>query len=568
MRAFALWLLLAAATSAQGVIGGQVSGLPQAPPRDPGVAPLTGTGSIRGRITAADTGAPLRRALVNLGGPQKMRGTYTDHEGRYEFNDLPPGTYNLFVNPGSHRAGYQSTPYGASPSSFGFNMRPKPIELADGQRIANLDVALLRTGVITGRVTDADGQPAARVQVGAWLIRPGSDPAQTSSAQTDDLGQFRLFNLMPGDYFIMANPPMGGGGPADIEGEPTGFAPTYAPGTPVRSEATRLRVARGAEVSADIQLFETRVHSISGTVVTSKGDAVGNVSVMLMRSETATGPRAGASVTPAGTFTIRNVPPGEYDLVARYMPPREPGTMIQGPNPDQEYGFVRVDVRMSDLTGVVLATQPGATVAGEIVLEGETAEGRRASLHAQTTERRAFMGPPLLEVKESTFSMRNAFGPVVLRGSVGGAPGWGLKAVLLRGKDITDVPTTFTASDSGHLQVVFTDKAPSVEGVVVDESGKPAAEAAIILFGRDPSTWQPRSSYYRTGRIVKDGRYAINGLREGQYYAVAVPLDVPLNLGQPSAELLESLSKVATAVTLNAGEKRPVDLTLVRLQQQ
>jgi hypothetical protein len=47
-----------------------------------------------------------------------------------------------------------------------------------------------------------------------------------------------------------------------------------------------------------------------------------------------------------------------------------------------------------------------------------------------------------------------------------------------------------------------------------------------------------------------------------------VPLDVPLNLGQPSAELLESLSKVATAVTLNAGEKRPVDLTLVRLQQQ
>jgi hypothetical protein len=565
MRAFALWLLLAAATSAQGVIGGQVSGLPQAPPRDPRAAPLTGTGSIRGRITAADTGAPLRRAIVHLGGSPKMRATYTDYEGRYEFKDLPPGTYNLSVNPGSHRAGYQSTPYGASPSSFGFNMRPKPIELADGQRIDNLDVALLRTGVITGRVTDADGQPAARVQVGAWLVRPGSDPAQTSSAQTDDLGQFRLFNLMPGDYFLVANPSMGGG-PAEIQGEPTGFAPTYAPGTPVRSEAMRLRVARGAQVSADIQLVETLVYSISGMVVTSKGDTARNVSVMLMRSETATGPRAGASVTPAGTFTIRNVPPGEYDLVARYMPPREPGTMIQGPDPDQEYGFVRVDVGMSDLTGVVLATQPGATVAGEIVLEGETAEGRRATLHAQTTERRAFMGPPLLEVKDLTFSMRNAFGPVVLRGSVGGGPGWGLKAVLLRGKDITDVPTTFTASDSGHLQVVFTDKAPSVEGVVVGESGKPAAEAAIILFGRDPSTWQPRSSYYRTGRIVKDGRYAINGLREGQYYAVAVPLDLQLNLGQPSAELLESLSKVATAVMLNPGEKRPVDLALVAVR--
>jgi hypothetical protein len=216
----------------------------------------------------------------------------------------------------------------------------------------------------------------------------------------------------------------------------------------------------------------------------------------------------------------------------------------------------------------VLTTQPGATVAGEIVFDGEATEGRRASLSAQPTERRPFIGAPQLEVKESTFSMRSVFGPVVLRGSVSGGLGWGLKTVLLRGKDITDVPTTFTASDSGHLQVVFTDRAPSVEGTVVDESGKPTAEAAIILFGRDPATWQPRSSYYRTGRIMKDGRYSITGLREGQYYAVAVPLDIPLNLGQPSAELLESLSKVATAVTLNAGEKRPVDLTLVRLQQQ
>ena len=565
MRAFALWLLLAAATSAQGVIGGQVSGLPEAPPRDPGVAPLTGTGSIRGRITAADTGAPLRRALVNLGGPQKMRGTYTDHEGRYEFNDLPPGTYNLFVNPGSHRAGYQSTPYGASPSSFGFNMRPKPIELADGQRIANLDVALLRTGVISGRVIDADGQPAARVRVAAWLVRPGSDPAQTNSAQTDDLGQFRLFNLMPGDYFLVANPSMGGS-QAEIQGEPTGFAPTYAPGTPVRSEAMRLRVARGAEASVDIQLLETRVYSISGMVVTSKGDAMGNVSVMLMRTESSTGSSFGAPVTPTGTFTFRNVPPGQYDVVARHTLPRAPGTVVRGPDPNQELGIVRVDVGTSDLTSVVVATQPGATVAGEIVFDGEMTEGRRASLSAQPTERRPFIGGPLLEVKESTFLMRNVYGPVVLRGSAGGGPGWGLEAVLLRGKDITDVPTTFTASDSGHLQIVFTDKAPSVVGVVVDESGKPAAEAAIILFGRDPSTWQPRSSYYRTGRIVKDGRYAINGLREGQYYAVAVPLDVPLNLGQPSAELLESLSQVATAVTLNMGEKRPVDLTLVAVR--
>jgi hypothetical protein len=567
MAMLLICVLLWSAAGTQGVIGGTVGGLPQVPPRDPRAKPATGTGSISGKVTAADTGVPMRRAAVSLNGPAGQRMTYTDADGRYQFTNLPPGTYTLVMSAGMFRAAYQSLGYGVSRPGGPTSLRGRPIELAEGQRVEHIDVALPRSGVITGRVTDGDGLPASRVQVGALMLRLGSEPMQTVGAQTDDLGQFRLYGLAAGDYIVMANPSMGVQAmPTESDVEPTGFGPTYAPGTPSRADAARIRVAPGTEASIDIRLTETRVYSITGTVMNSQGETGRSMSVMLMRSESNAPSSVGMSVATSGTFTLRNVPPGEYEVIARYSPPRQPGE-APGPDPNQEFAVVKVDVATSNIDGLALVTKPGATVTGEIVLEDPLPEGIRTNVFAQPTDRRPFVSAPMIDLKGNTFTMRNVFGPLVVRGSVGGGPGWGLKAVLLNGKDITDVPSTFTASDSGHLQVVFTAKAPALEGVVIDESGKPMSDASVIVFGQDPSTWQARSSFLRTMRAITDGKYAINGLREGRYFAVAVPLEVAVNVAQPSVEFLESLSKVATPVILNAGERRTVDLTIVRIQQ-
>ena len=537
------------------------------PPRDAQAPLKTGTSSITGRVTAGDTGAPIRRALVNLNTPQgRPRATYTDHEGRYTFANLPAGSYNLVATPGTYRAGYQSLPYGSQPSSIGVAMRPANFDLAEGQKLENVDVALPRTGVITGRVTDAFGDPVSRVNVSVLLVRPGSEPAQTGGGQTDDQGQFRIFGLGPGDYIVMAQAMIGNfGQQAEIEGEQTGVAPTYAPGSPSRAEAMRVRVARGGQASADIRLAETRVYSISGSMLTSNGEPGRNTSLMLMRAGEFGTSSMGAAVTPTGTFTFRNVPPGQYEIVARHMPPRPPGSVPQGPDPTQEYASVPVDVSVGDVDNVLVVTKLGAVVTGEIVYDGPPPPGR-AGIFAQTTERRMFMGTPMVEVKDNTFTMRNVFGPVVLRGSAGGAA-WGLKAVLLRGKDITDEPLAFTASDSGHLQIVFTQQVAAVEGVMLDESGKPALDATVFVFGQDPSSWKPHSSSFRVGRPGKDGKYTVSSLREGRYFAVALPQEVMVSVNQPNTELLEAMAKVATAVTLNPGEKRTLDLVVVKFQQ-
>ena len=569
------WLLLVAAAGSPqgGVIGGQVQGLPQPPqqPRDPRAAQVNGTGSISGRVLAEDTGMPIRRAMVTLSA--QRRAVYTDHEGRYLFAELPPGRYTIFVNPGDYRAYYQPTPYGATLSDVtGVPTRIEPIELSDGQHLDKIDISLPRSGVITGTVLGMDGEPLARLSVGALLLRPGAEPMQRGGTTTDDRGQFRLFGLPPGDYVVRANPSPGGmGGPqTEVEGEPTGYAPTYAPGTAALDEAMRVRLARGGEVVVDIRLMETRVFRITGTVLNSKGEATRNSSVMLARPSEMGFSSFGSSVSPTGEFTFRNVPPGRYELVGRSMPQEAagPGMMLMRPGgPEgQEYASVSIEVGNSDVENVLISTRPGATVAGRIVLDGAPPEGRKASIFVQNAERRQFMGSPLVEVKDLTFTLKNVFTPIFLRGSMGG-PGWGLKAVMLRGRDITDVPTTFTDQDSGHLQVIFTSAAPSIEGAVTDHLGQPVTEATILLFGEDEATWGPFSSYLRRGGLAKDGKYKFAGLREGRYFAVAVPLALGMNAGQPTKEFLESLSKVATRVVLNPGETRTVDLPLVSFER-
>lgn len=566
----ALPLVALVTTAVQsGVIGAAGQAPPTRPiaqPRDPGVrkAPV-GTGIISGRVTDADTGMPLRRALVNLNGPM-ARAAYTDHEGRYRFTQLPNGTYFVMANPGPNRASYQPIQFGEAAPAAGLLTRGKPIELSDGTTLENVDIALYRTGVITGRVTDVYGEPVSRAQVSGWLLAPGAEPRQTNGTSTDDLGQYRLFGLRAGDYLVMASTSMSGGG-VEIEGEPTGFAPTYAPGTPSQSDAMRVRVGRGTEVAADIRLVETRVYSITGTALNSKGEAGRGMTVMLMRGEGPGGMSFGAPVAPDGTFTMRNVPPGEYQLVARFSAPPAPGTMIARADPNQEIGMLQVQVGNTDIGGIVLATAPPPVVSGEIVYDEPPPAGRPANITPQTTGRSMFIGPPRIDVKGTTFTITNVFGPIVLRGSFPGGPGWGLKAVLLRGKDITDVPTAFTASDSGHIQVVFTAHAPSLEGTVVGDDGKPAAGAVVVVFSQDPATWMPRSSWVRTSRAMEEGRFTLNGLREGRYYAAALPPELTLAALQPAAEFLESLSKAATPLTLNAGEKRVVDLVVLRMQQ-
>ena len=177
--------------------GGQVpfpGGRLGLPPRDT-VQPATGTAKIARRVVSAETGAPIRRAQIRISSPDARinRDVTTDSDGRFEFLTLPAGRYRLYVT----KAGYVSLEYGqARPFEAG-----KPLDIANGQSLEKIDFSLPRGSAITGRVTDEFGDPITDVQVQAMRYQFTNGERQLVNAgrvaTTDDLGQYRIFGLMP-----------------------------------------------------------------------------------------------------------------------------------------------------------------------------------------------------------------------------------------------------------------------------------------------------------------------------------------------------------------------------------
>jgi len=376
-----------------------------------------------------------------------------------------------------------------------------------------------------------------------------------------------MFDLHPGDYVVMAAAGNNMGGP-EIEGEAIGLAPSYSPGVATVADATRIRLGRGTEITADIRLIETRVFSLSGTVVTSSGEPASGGSISVVSRDAALNASFGTGLSGTGTFTLRNLPPGAYELVARPQPSRPPGAPGTGSASVQEFGSVQIDLA-ADTDHLLIATTTGATVRGEAVFDEPLPPAGRFTITPGPPGPRNFSGVPAVEIAGTQFTLKGVFGPTLLSGNASGGPrSWALKAVLLRGQDVTDEPTPFTSSDSGHLQVVFTSKAPALEGAVTLDDGRPALDATVILFGQDLKTWKPRSSFNRTTVVGKDGKFTVRGLREGRYYAAAVPPDVMAGFGQPTPEFLGALLAAgATAVTVNDGEIRTLDLRVLRFEK-
>src|SRR5262249_34313930 len=153
----------------------------------------TGTARIRGRVTI-DNGQPLRRATVGLNGLlQASRATRTDADGGFEFTDLPAGTVNVMVQ----KAGY------ASPPSKVFN-RP------DGQRVDDVSISVPKGAVITGLVLDEYGDPVINASVMPMHMQ-FSQGRRTlvpfgMAGTTNDIGEFRIFGLNAGQYYLGVTP--------------------------------------------------------------------------------------------------------------------------------------------------------------------------------------------------------------------------------------------------------------------------------------------------------------------------------------------------------------------------
>jgi hypothetical protein len=569
----------------------------QRPSRDTPAQPQTATptpsGRITGRVVAADNGRPVKRARVFVTAAELPggRGMLTDESGVFDLTELPAGRYTLTVS----KSGFVSLSYGQRrPLQAG-----TPLQLADGQTLKGIEFQLPRGSVIGGRVLDEDGEamPGVMIRVMRYQYLQGErrlTPA--GSGQTDDKGQYRVWGLMPGDYYVnavarggmMGAGPFGGGffagrggfagpaegrggraavfgaGPALNEQEQVNYAPTYYPGVASVNDAKAVTVGLSQEqLDINFNMLLVRVARLAGRVLNPDGTPVTSGTVNLtLDTNIGVGGRGqigmtyGGRIQWDGAFTIGNVAPGRYLLRAR-------GDDSETP----QYAAVPVSVNGDDLPDLSVILSPGATVTGTVTFTGAagaTPDFSQFRITAPATDQSDVGPQPNARVgKDGTFTLGGVPAGAHLVRSAGAARGFILKAVTINGRDVTDTPVTLRAGETlANVIVAFTDQQSEINGTLTNEQGVPAPDYTVLAFSADSSLWRPLSRHIMTARPDQTGKYRIRGLPPGQYYVVTVD---PAEQGEWfNPAYLDEHRQGAMRVSLSEGDIKTQDFRVTQ----
>lgn len=582
----------------------------QTPVRD--TMPSGGTAIISGIVTSSgSTPTPMRRVTVTLSGSAAWgnRSMVTDETGRFQFVALPTGSYLLSAyKPAYLMAQYRTTASGTSTADTA-------LAIAEGQRLTDIVLPLVRGGVITGQITDERGQPhsgALAVEVSREQVVNGQrrlTPATSVSSvrvQVDERGVYRVFGLEPGDYLVSATARYAASGvrvmtAAEVDRairalrrspsqpgvaavtSPAAPPPTsppattigdlaiYYPGTDNSANATRVTVAAGEErAGIDFRVWPGSTVAIRGKVVDPTGALPGNLQLRLFNVGQMTGPSAAfppmdrlipRSPGPNGEFTFTGLAPGRYVVAATATgPARSGGSGAAG----GRWAKAEVSVSNADVSDVLLTLQPGVTVSGQVVMAGTA--GRQPSLaRVRVSLVSAPDGSPLSVGQLSTET--DAAGRFTISGIMPGryvfravlsdpsGAGWILRSATANGRDVADRGIEIESGrDAIEVVATFSDQPAEVSGILQDESGNPTSAFVLVLFPADRALWPSGTRRVQQARPATDGRFILRNVLAGDYLLAAMTAVDPATLADP--RLLESLVPGAIPVTVAEGEKK------------
>jgi hypothetical protein len=306
---------------------------------------------------------------------------------------------------------------------------------------------------ISGRVTDPSGAPAAGVLV-TLVVRERRDgivrfhPASARARFiTDENGRYRIDQVTPGEYFVVAIPRNKAQG-SDGKPNRSGVRNTYHPSALAATDAKPVMVNIREPQIADITLQPARLAVMTGTVFTSAGTPANGGRLQLSLGDGLFGIGGAAiALTPNGRFAVAGVAPGTYYL--RYSegpwpaPPTEEAPLVCG---------ATVTIREGDATNIRVMPIRMVQATGRVVIDAKQREQfdpARFTVGASPLNWEGNPGPqrPGRLRDDLTFEFKTWPGQGLVRVQPEGGA-WILKSVRYRGADVTRTGIDFQPGEA------------------------------------------------------------------------------------------------------------------------
>ena len=520
---------------------------PAAPPAKP-----EDTCAVEGNIYSAKSGEPLNKAEVKLEGgtPPMQYGATTDASGHFAFDNVDPGSYNLWAD----RNGYVVTHYPNKSKRVGSTI----ITLAPGKRLKDLAVRMAPQGVVTGRVVDEDGEPLPNVEV--RLVQPRVKAGRrtlgsVAYASTNDKGEYRLYGVARGRYFVSANAhdQFASWFPFELRSDKSdqlSFRLIYYPNALSASDGGAIEVGPGAELAGiDFRLEKTRLLAIRGRIVDQGLYQRSKVWLIPVDAdgETQWEQMKLVQTDDNGNFTYRDLLPGLYHLQAFNR---------VGETANSAYAKVVV-VADADVEGLQLAFGNRREIGGTVLIEGSSEpikQSIRLGLESEDKWSRDFGGT----VKEDgTFKLKDVPLERMRLAGLELPEGYYLKSVRHEGREREDASLDFSEGVSGELAVILSPNAATVTGFAKPLKDEQVTMGIVVLVPEN----RKRKDLFFSGGVDQNGAYKINNIHPGSYKIFAFD-DIESSPFQ-DPEWLKQHEEKGEPIVLKECAKLTKDLTLI-----
>jgi len=409
-----------------------------------------------------------------------------------------------------------------------------------------------------GRALDDDGEALPYVEI--FLLRYVFERGRRRLEQwgqsiSNDLGEYRMFGLSPGKYYLGATPRDRSNPQRYDNGQD--YAPVYYPGTTDPAGAKVIELHAGTLLRGiDIPMMKTRTVRVRGHVVdpTSKAN-VQNVGVQMQRRDESRDvfwENLYSGVDAQGNFEIKSVVPGAYVIVADKRGDSRP-LRVQQP----------IDVHDSDIENVVLELGQATELKGHLQIEGRSVPNLEETQIWLQPEEGAYMGGASGRVRpDGSFTISDVQSGHHLLNVFRMSDDHYLKSARLGDQDVLESGLDATHAIAGSLEIVLSSNGGFVEGVVLNANDQPETGATVVLVPDEPRRGQSR--YYKVVTTDQYGRFTIKAIPPGGYKLFA--WEEIEDGAYENPDFLKTFEALGEPRTIREGSRESAQLKLIPVE--